>query len=861
MKTTQKSPKKAAVKQPSVRLAKHVVPVRYSILLHPDLEAHTFTGEETVSLSLDKAVQEITLHSLDLEIVSAKISFGKETHEADAISYDEKAETATFYFTKKIPAGKAKLMLAWTGVLADNMRGFYKARYTVGADERFMATTQFEATDARRCIPCFDEPAQKAVFDVSLVVGDGKTAISNTMPTGTREHSAGLKVVSFAPTPKMSTYLLAFIVGDFEYLEAETKRGVKVRVYTVPGKKAQGQFALDCGVKTLDLYEEYFAIKYPLPVLDMIAIPDFAAGAMENWGAVTYRDSILIDDVTTSLANRQWVAIVVAHELAHQWFGNLVTMDWWTDLWLNEGFASYIEYLAVDKLFPEWQMWSQFLLSDHGPALRLDALLHTHPIEVAVHHPSEIGEIFDEVSYSKGASVIRMLAEYLGPKDFRDGLRLYLKTHSYKNTETVDLWDAFEKVSKKPVRKMMQNWTRTPGYPVISVEAKGSNLKLSQQRFFASPLSEKKAKSAQSWMVPVSIDTAEGVTRPVLMNKVSLQVPRPSKGWVKLNEGETGLYRTSYDAATLALLREPIMTKQLDTLGRFGIIRDLFALGEAGKQDVTAALAMLEAYKNEDEYVVWGEILAGTGKVARLFGDGESGTALKKFLLGVLLKKAESVGWEKKSSESPDTAFLRSGLLYAVGHYGHKPTLEKARELFKNRNAWVIDPDLRTVVYSLVAEFGGEKEWTALRDMYVVSLIPEEKNRISRALAAASSAKLLQKTLVFALSKDVRSQDAPMMIGHVMANDGGTAIAWEFMQKNWKEIAKRYSSGSHLLTRLTAPLAFFSDKAKAAEIGTFFKKNPAPGTVRTLLQVDEKILLNDAWKKRDAKKLAKWLAQ
>lgn len=856
-----KTPKKPSKKHPSVRLPKHVAPVRYAILLHPDLEAHTFTGEETITLALGKAVREITLHSLELEITSARISFGRETLDADAVSYDEKAETATFHFEKPIPKGAAKLMLAWTGVLNENMRGFYKSRYAVDGQERFMATTQFESTDARRCIPSFDEPAQKAVFDVSLVVSDGKTAISNTMPTAIREHAAGLKVVSFAPTPKMSTYLLAFIVGDFEYLEAATKRGVKVRVYTVPGKKEQGRFALECGVKTLDLYEEYFAIKYPLPVLDMIAIPDFAAGAMENWGAVTYRETILVDDVSTSLANRQWVAIVVAHELAHQWFGNLVTMEWWTDLWLNEGFASYIEYLAVDKLFPEWHMWSQFLLADHGPALRLDALLHTHPIEVEVHHPSEIGEIFDEVSYSKGASVIRMLAEYLGPKNFRDGLRHYLKLHSFRNTNTVDLWDSFEKVSKLPVRKMMQNWTRMPGYPLVSVEADAKRLKLSQERFFVSPLSAKKAEKAQTWMIPVSVKTEKGTGKPELVAKAKTAISLPSGAWAKLNAEETGLFRTRYDNGMLLALRAPIASKELGPLDRFGIIRDLFALAEAGKEDVTAALAMLAAYENEDEYIVWGEILAGTGKTARVFGDTPFRKELNAFLLSVLVKKAEAVGWEKQKGESPDTAFLRSGLIYAVGHYGHKPTVQMARELFQKRGATVIDPDLRAAVYALVAECGGEAEWNALANMYVAAAIPEEKNRISRALAHASSKKLLAKTLAFSLSKDVRSQDSPTMIASVLSNENGTELAWQFIQKNWKELHNRYSSGGHMLPRLIAPLAFFADKAKAKEIKDFFKKNPAPGAARTLLQVEEKILLNEAWKRRDVKKLANWLGK
>jgi puromycin-sensitive aminopeptidase len=851
--------KKLATKKPSVRLAKHVVPVRYAILLHPDLEAHTFAGEETIMIALDKAVREITLHSLDLSIASASITAGREKQAAERISYDEKSETATLHFKKPVPKGAAKLAIAWTGILNDTMRGFYKSRYVVDGQERFMATTQFEATDARRCIPCFDEPAQKAVFDVSLVVGEGKTAISNTVPTTIREHSAGFKVVSFAPTPKMSTYLLAFIVGDFEYLEGKTERGVKVRVFTVPGKKEQGRFSLECAIRTLDFYEDYFAIRYPLPVLDMIAIPDFAFGAMENWGAITYRETILIEEASASLSNRQWVAIVVAHELAHQWFGNLVTMEWWTDLWLNEGFASYIEYLATDHLFPEWNMWSQFLLQDHNPALRLDALLHTHPIEVEVHHPSEIGEIFDEVSYSKGASVIRMLAEYIGAKNFRDGLRQYLKKHSYKNTRTVDLWDSFEKASKLPVKKMMQNWTRTPGYPVVGVARAGGKLSVSQERFFASPLSAQKAKSAQSWMVPLSIESASGTAKPVLMSARSMRLAAPLDGWIKLNARETGVFRVSYDAGMLAALAEPIAAKALGPLDRFGIIRDLFAFGEAGTQDATAALAMLAAYRNEDEYIVWGEILAGTGKVMRVFGDAPYAGELKAFMRSVLLEKAEAVGWEKIPGESHDTAFLRSGLLSTLGRYGHKPTIQKAKDLFARRNTHSIDPDLRGAVYSLAAEYGGEAEWKALAGMYVAAVVPEEKNRIGRALASFPSKKLLGKTLSFSLSKDVRSQDAPTMLAHVLANENGTALAWEFIQKNWKELMARYGSGGHMLPRILAPLAFFTEKAQAREIAAFFKKNPAPAAKRTLLQVEEKILANDAWKRRDQKKIGAWL--
>ena len=840
----------------SVRLAKHVTPLRYEITLKPDLEAHVFEGSEIISIQLDKPVKEITLHSKELEIISASLMLGKKQVSADAISYDEKAETATFHFEEKIPAGKIKLALAFTGVLNDTMRGFYRSRYVVDGKERFMATTQFESTDARQAFPCFDEPAQKAVFDVHLIVPNDRTAISNTLPVATREHSAGYSIVSFEPTPKMSTYLLAFIVGDFEFIEAKTSRGVQVRVFTVPGRKEQGRFALECAVKTLDFYEEYFAIKYPLPVLDMIAIPDFASGAMENWGAVTYRDTILIDEESNSIPIRQWVAIVVAHELAHQWFGNLVTMEWWTHLWLNEGFASYIEYMAVDKMFPEWNIWSQFLLQDHAPALRLDSLLTTHPIEVDVHHPDEIGEIFDEVSYSKGASVIRMLADYLGAKNFRDGLRHYLKKHSYKNTETIHLWESFEHVSKKPVRKMMDAWTRTPGYPLVTVDSDGKKMTLSQSRFFISPLSEKKYSGTQSWLVPVTMQSENG-TESILLDKKTMKVPA-QEGWLKLNAGESGVFRVAYAPEMLGRLCEQVGNGTLSPLDRFGVIRDLFALAEAGKHSCTVPLDMLSFYAGETEYVVWGEMLGGLGKIAHVFACAPFEAALKKYALSILGPKAFAIGWEKASGEQNDTGLLRTSLLYAAGRYGDAAVVKEAKHRFASRDEVSIPADLRTVVYLLTAENGGDKEHDAFVAMYTGAKITEERSRAGRALGAFKSAKLLKKTLAFALSKDVRAQDAPTMISWVVSNPHGTELAWEFMQKNWDELHRRYSSGGHMLPRLIAPLAAFTDKARAKEIVSFFKKHPAPGAARTITQVEEKILLNDAWKKRDMKKLGTW---
>lgn len=454
----------------ATRLSVDVLPVRYAIHLHTDFETLLFSGEETIEINLKSDQKEILIHSVGLDILKALIKQGKTTQEVK-VSFDEKNETLILRPTNILKKGKIYLTLNFKGVLSESLAGFYKSTYQEGGKTKIIATTQFEATDARRAFPCFDEPNKKAVFDVALSIPKGKTAISNTLSVSKISHSKTHDTVHFSSTPIMSTYLLAFIIGDFEFVEEKTKRGVKVRVYTTIGKKSQAAFALQCAVRSIDFYEQYFDIKYPLDCLDMIAIPDFASGAMENWGAVTYRETALLyDENNSSLTVKQYIAIVVAHELAHQWFGNLVTMDWWTDLWLNEGFASYMEYLCVDKLFPEWQMWEQFVAGDLGNALSLDALSNTHAVEIEVHHPDDIDEVFDAISYEKGASIIRMLAEYIGQDNFQKGIQHYLKKHAYKNTVTVDLWKSFEKVSKMPVAKIMGAWTSEPGHPVVNVK-------------------------------------------------------------------------------------------------------------------------------------------------------------------------------------------------------------------------------------------------------------------------------------------------------------------------------------------------------------------------------------------------------
>jgi puromycin-sensitive aminopeptidase len=814
-------------------------------MLRPDFENFTFSGEESIQIALDKPSSSIVLHCAEVEIQSAEFIHRTKEVWAGKISYNKNAETAQFTFPKKLQIGKGELKLKFTGTLNNKMRGFYRSAYTVNGQLKHLATTQFESTDARRAFPSFDEPSQKAIFDVTLMIPAHTVAISNTIESSISEHESGYKVVEFAPTPKMSTYLLAFIVGEFEYIEGKTKDKVLVRVFTTHGKKEQAKFALDVAIKSLEFYNEYFDIPYPLPVLDMIAIPDFNAGAMENWGAVTYREStLLIDETRSSAANKQWVAMVIAHELAHQWFGNLVTMEWWTHLWLNEGFASFIEYLAIDEIFPKWDIWTQFVANEVGIAYSLDSLKNTHPIEVEVGHPAEISEIFDKVSYSKGASILRMLHEYLGAEIFQKGLRHYLKKHSYSNAETEDLWNALEEKSGKPVTKVMRNWTSKPGHPLVTVSEHGNRLKLIQSRFFSSSISKKESKDRTVWSIPL-----DGI----LMDKKYLVLSKPKD--LKLNRGEVSFVRVDYPRQYLRKLEEDIKNNKLGASDRLGLIRDTFALAQSGGSPTSLALELAQSYKNEDDFTVWNELSGHISQLDSLFAYESFYEDFRKYGRGLYEKIAEKIGWEKRKGEKHTDLILRGTVLYKLGSFGNREVIDHAKKLFGQKS---IEPDLRGVVYNLVAENGGEKEHEILIQKYKEDDNQQEKDRIGRALARFSDKKLLSKTLSFSISPNVRYQSSLGIVSFVWGNPHGRYIAWEFVKKHWELFKDRYAGG-HYFSRVFSSAGEFTKISDAKEIASFVKKHPIPEAQRTIAQAVEQIYANVMWLARDRKTISSFL--
>ncbi|XP_063740156.1 puromycin-sensitive aminopeptidase isoform X2 [Eleginops maclovinus] len=828
-------------RRPFVRLPTDVYPVNYGLCLKPDLIDFTFEGKLEALVEVTQATNQIVMNCADIDIITASFApQGGEEINATGFNYQNEDEKVTLSFPSALQKGSGMLKVDFVGELNDKMKGFYRSKYSSAAGEsRYAAVTQFENVIERKPYP----------EDENLVE------------------------VKFATTPIMSTYLVAFVIGEYDFVEAQSSDGITVRVYTPVGKAEQGKFALEVATKTLPFYNDYFNVPYPLPKIDLIAIADFAAGAMENWGLVTYRETaLLIDPKNSCSSSRQWVALVVGHELAHQWFGNLVTMEWWTHLWLNEGFASWIEYLCVDHCFPEYDIWTQFVSADYTRALDLDALDSSHPIEVNVGHPSEVDEIFDAISYSKGASVIRMLHNYIGDEDFRKGMNAYLLKFQHKNASTEDLWDCLEQASGKPIALVMSSWTKQMGFPIIEVEEEQQGddriVKLSQKKFCASGPHD--GEDCPSWMVPISICTSEDPKCSKL--KVLLDRPEttitlngvPPDQWIKINPGTVGFYRIQYSSSMLESLLPGVRDLSLQPVDRLGLQNDLFSLSRAGMISTVQVLKLMEAFVNEPNYTVWSDLSCNLGVLSSLLSHTDFHEEIQEFIRDLFTPIGLELGWDCKAGEGHLDALLRSLVLGKLGKAGHKPTLEEARRRFRDHveGKQILPADLRSPVYLTVLKHGDSATLETMLKLHKLADMQEERNRIERVLGAISAPDLIQKVLTFALSEEVRPQDTVLVIGGVAGSSKqGRKAAWKFVKDNWEELYNRYQGGFLISRLIKLTVNGFAIDKMAAEIKSFFESHPAPSAERTVQQCCENILLNAAWLKRDADDISQYLLQ
>ena len=867
-------------------LPDNVVPSHYNIRLRPDLKKFVFHGEESVEIEIKEAVSKIVLHAVELEIDpdSVLLHYRGNALRPKSVRKNKKMETLVLEFHEMLLQGRASLQICFSGELNDQMHGFYRTWYELEKDKKtWGAATQFESTDARRCFPCWDEPAKKAAFELGITVPKDYTAIFNTDPGHINNLGNGYKEVYFPKTPVMSTYLVAIIVAHLKCIEDKDKNGVSHRVWAIPGKEEHGRFALARSIAAVEFYEKKTGISYKgiatnSPKLDMIACPDFASGAMENLGAVTYRETAaLIDPKNYTAAARERVAEVVEHENAHMWFGDLVTMKWWNGLWLNEGFATFMSHCAMHDEFPEWDVWTGFVAEDFRSALHLDSLKNSHPIEIDVKNPEEIREIFDEITYAKGSVVNRMCEQYLG-EDFWKGLAAYLKRFSYKNADTIDLWQALEEASGKPVRDIMARYTKQPGYPVVKARIKNynndgdgrefANIELSQKRFLADGSRD---KENLFWKIPISTKANSGklfraCDGELLLGKSAFVFRRytAENWWIKLNPGQSGFYRVAYSDELWNRLAEGVKRGELSEADRIGLLDDSLALAKAGYMKTSQALDMIAAQKNNKEFDgnVWSVIISNLGAIDHIL-DENGKKLLAKFVRDMLWPAARKLGWNKKPDEKHTDTLLRSSVIMSLGKYGSQATVEEAQIAFENlTKGKPMNPDLKGVIYSLVAENGDEKIFNELVKLYDTTDDAREKERIQIAMGRFQGEEMIKKVIEFSLSPAVRKQDwfrIMVMLGY---NPKAKLIAWNFLKENWDDFHKKYKGNLTLLVRaLEGVTSGFTDEENLSDIKKFFRAHPLKEAKRTMKQVVETIETNIKWRKRSLEEIKNWLAK
>ena len=839
------------------RLPAGVTPSRYDIRLRPALDDATFTGSITIQLDVAIATDTFVMNAAELTVQACSVNGVPAT--ANLL---EEADRLIVRTAAAVAEGPATMTISFAGILNDKLRGFYRSTYS-DADgvEQVIATTQMQSTDCRRAFPCWDEPEFKAVFGITLDIADGLDAISNgpeiERVTSEESNDGRRTVIRFADTMIMSTYLVAFIVGQLEMTAPIDVNGSPMRVVHVPGKSHLTDFGMDVGVFCLKWFEEYYGIPYPSDKVDLAGLPDFAAGAMENLGCITFRENLLLVDPATSTQNEQQLVVdVVAHELAHMWFGDLVTMRWWNGIWLNEAFATFMEIAACNAYRPDWERWTSFGL-ERSAAFDVDALDSTRSVEFEVRSPADCEGMFDVLTYQKGGSLLRMLEQYLGEQTFREGVSHYLRLHSYQNTETNDLWDAIESTSGEPVRRIMDSWIWQPGFPLISaaVSDDGTSVELSQQRFLLNPQSATRP-TEQMWVVPIHVSNG-GTTTTVLLDGMQTTVALTDPAApVIVNAGGHGFYRVAYDATLRARLAGAL--GDMDTLERYSLVDDAWAATVAGNLSSVELLTFLEEFSNEREHAVWQAVVIALRGMSRLIDD-ETLPAFQHRVRELIQPTLAELG-EPQADDSDLTAKLRGLLVSTAGVLGRDEFIIGAcRDLLETSTEPDndVDPELVAAATSVVAATGTVADYERLQHGFLTASTPQEQLRQLYALTEFDDEALVLRTCEFALTDNVKTQNAPFVLRMAMANRRHGTAAWEVVKNNWEHANKEFPTNT--IVRMVDSVKLLTTPELVADVQTFFVEHPIPQAVKTLDQILERQGINAALLARDAGDLRAYL--
>ncbi|XP_059825420.1 endoplasmic reticulum aminopeptidase 1-like [Hypanus sabinus] len=893
-----------------MRLPDTILPVHYELLLHPNLTTLNFSASVRIEVSIGMDTNSIILHSKQLDIIKATIALLREGGSTEPesnlrlLEYPSYDQIALLSDGLLYSGNTYLINIDYIGNLSDSYHGFYKGSYkTQDGELRVLASTQFEPTAARMAFPCFDEPAFKAKFTIKIQRESRHIALSNMPIVNSVKLADGLIEDQFDTSVKMSTYLVAFIVADFKCIMKENKRGIKVSVCSVPDKINQTSFALEAAVKLLDFYEDYFSIPYPLPKQDLAAIPDFQSGAMENWGLTTYRETALLyNSETSSASEKLWITMIIAHELAHQWFGNLVTMEWWNDLWLNEGFAKFMEYVSVNITFPELQV-KEFFLDKFFSAMEVDALSSSHPVSTEVENPMQILEMFDEVSYEKGACILNMLMDYLTEDVFKAGTISYLQRHSYANAKNEDLWNSLTNIchtddahgsrlnvpqyckgnSDLPpgshwfmedvldVKTMMNTWTLQKGFPLVTVTMQGRQVFLQQEYFQkGSKIQDPNSETASYlWHIPLTYITSHSKTiqRHLMKTKKDVITLPREVDWIKFNVDMNGYYIVHYENdgwdALIQLLRKKHTI--LSSNDRANLINNAFQLVSVGKLPLDKALNLTLYLRNEMSTM---PVFQGMNELIPIYKLMEKRemveieTKMKAYIVDLFKNLIDQQSWSNDGTISE--RMLRSSLLVFACVRKYQPCVDRAEKYFrswKDSNGTLSLPtDVATAIFAVGAQTA--EGWDFLFEKYRRSLFSSEKSKIKRALTITNNTEKLQWLMDQSLKGDIlKTQDLPYIIVLVSKNPKGHNLAWEFFKKNWDTLVQKFELGSHSIAHIvTGILSHYSTQLKLEEAQTFFESLKDDGSqLRCIQQATETIEENIQWMDKNLDKISTWL--